>query len=128
MRFFSTTSSMRPLARPTSILQNAFSLITNIVTALFIVVSVMLLNPARRGRDDHRIGGRLRSDLPCRAQPADCGPAKSRLVFFIEQTKIVNESLGAIKEILVLRIQNFFRGGFERSSRSVRAGRWRARN
>jgi len=39
--------------------------------------------------------------------------------FYIEQTKIVNEGLGAIKEVLVLRIQNFFRGSFERSTRSV---------
>jgi ABC-type bacteriocin/lantibiotic exporter with double-glycine peptidase domain len=36
--------------------------------------------------------------------------------FFIEKTRVVNESLGAIKEILVLGIQNHFRRDFERSS------------
>ena len=42
--------------------------------------------------------------------------------FFIEQTKIVNESLGAIKEILVLRAQSFFE-----ATSSDRPGPLRAR-
>jgi HlyD family secretion protein len=44
------------------------------------------------------------------------GEIESR--YFIEQTKIVNESLGAIRNILLHRTQLFFRAGFERSSRA----------
>jgi ABC-type multidrug transport system fused ATPase/permease subunit len=100
------------------ILQNAFSLITNIVTALFIVVSVMLLNPAVAAAMIVALaGGYVLIYLAVRNRLLRAGEIETR--FWIEQTKIVNEALGAIKEMLILRIQNFFRGGFERSSRSV---------
>jgi ABC-type multidrug transport system fused ATPase/permease subunit len=106
-------------ARATNhILQNFFSLVTNVVTALFIIVSVMLLNPAVAAAMVVALaGGYVLIYLAVRNRLLRAGEIESH--FFIEQTKIVNESLGAIKEILVLRIQNFFRGGFERSTRSV---------
>jgi HlyD family secretion protein len=44
------------------------------------------------------------------------GEIESR--FFIEQCKIVNESLGAIREILLRRVQQSFRTDFEHSSRA----------
>ncbi len=100
------------------ILQNAFSLITNIVTALFIVVSVMLLNPAVAAAMIVALaGGYVLIYLAVRNRLLRAGEIETQ--FWIEQAQIVNESLGAIREILILRIQNFFQVGFERSSRSV---------
>ena len=100
------------------ILQNAFSLITNVVTALFILGSVMLLNPAVAVVMVVALaGGYFLIYLAVRNRLLRAGEIESR--FVVEQTKIVGESLGAIKEILVLRIQNFFRAGFERATRSV---------
>jgi ABC-type multidrug transport system fused ATPase/permease subunit len=98
------------------ILQNAFSLITNIVTALFIIVSVMLLNPVVAAAMIFALaGGYVLIYLAVRNRLLHAGQTQSQL--FIELTRIVNESLGAIKEILVLRTQNFFQGSFARSSR-----------
>jgi HlyD family secretion protein len=44
------------------------------------------------------------------------GQTQSR--FAIEQAQILNESFGAIKEIIVLQAHDFFRGRFERASKS----------
>ncbi len=97
------------------ILQNAFSLITNSVTALFIIVSVLLLNPAVAGAMIGALaGGYVLIYLAVRNRLLRAGRVQSQ--HFIELTKIVNESLGAIKEILVLRTQHYFRSSFARSS------------
>jgi ABC-type multidrug transport system fused ATPase/permease subunit len=97
------------------ILQNAFSLITNSVTALFIIVSVMLLNPVVAAAMIVGLaGGYVLIYLAVRNRLLQAGQNQSRL--FIELTKTVNETLGAIKEILVLRTQKFFRGSFAQSS------------
>jgi ABC-type multidrug transport system fused ATPase/permease subunit len=97
------------------ILQNAFSLITNIVTALFIIVSVMLLNPAVAAAMIGALaGGYVLIYLAVRNRLLQAGLTQSQL--FVELTKTVNESLGAIKEILVLRTQQYFGAGFARSS------------
>jgi ATP-binding cassette, subfamily B, bacterial PglK len=98
------------------ILQNAFTLITNIVTALFIIMSVMLLNPVVAAAMIFALaGGYVLIYLAVRNRLLQAGQTQSQL--FIELTRIVNESLGAIKEILVLRTQNFFQGSFAQSSR-----------
>jgi ABC-type multidrug transport system fused ATPase/permease subunit len=100
------------------ILQSAFPLVTNIATATFIVFSVMWLNPAVAAAMVVALGGGyILIYLALRNWLLRSGEMQSR--FLIEQTKIVNESLGAIKEILVLRIQNFFRGNFERTSQAL---------
>jgi ABC-type multidrug transport system fused ATPase/permease subunit len=100
------------------LLQNIFSLVTNIATATFIIISVMLLNPAIAAAMIFALaGGYALIYLAVRNWLYRAGEIQSRLL--IEQTKTVNESLGAIKEILVLRIQNFFRGDFERSSQAL---------
>jgi ABC-type multidrug transport system fused ATPase/permease subunit len=97
------------------LLQNTFSLVTNIVTATFIVLSVVLLNPAVAVAMIVALaGGYALMYLAVRNRLLRAGEIRSH--FFIELTKIVNGSLGAIKEILVLRIQGFFRGSFDRSS------------
>jgi ABC-type multidrug transport system fused ATPase/permease subunit len=106
------------------ILQDAFSLITNVVTALFVIVSVILLNPAvAAGMIATLAGGYVLIYLAVRNRLLKAGEIVSH--FCTEQSKVVNESLGAIKEILVLRIQNFFRGNFEQSIRSVARARAR---
>jgi ABC-type multidrug transport system fused ATPase/permease subunit len=100
------------------ILQSIFSLVTNIATAIFIIISVMLLNPAIAAAMIFALaGGYVLIYLSVRNWLYRSGEIQSR--FLIEQTKTVNESLGAIKEILVLGIQNFFRGNFERSSQAI---------
>jgi ATP-binding cassette, subfamily B, bacterial PglK len=97
------------------ILQNAFSLITNIVTALFIIVSVMLLNwVVALAMIGTLAGGYVLIYLAVRNRLLQAGRLQSQL--FVELTKTVNESLGAIKEILVLRTQQYFGGSFARSS------------
>lgn len=99
------------------ILRNVFLLVTNIATATLIILSVMLLNPAVAAAMIAALaGGYILIYLCVRNRLLRAGRVQSH--FFIEQTRVVNESLGAIKEILVLRIQNFFRGNFERSSRA----------
>ena len=97
------------------LLQNAFSLNTNIVTAFFIVASVMLLNPMlATAMLTALAGGYVLIYLAVRNRLLRAGEIESR--FFIEQTKIVNESLGAIRDILLRRLQPFFCADFERSS------------
>jgi ATP-binding cassette, subfamily B, bacterial PglK len=98
-----------------SILQNGFSLVTNAITAMFIILSVVVLKST--------LGAAIVLALACgyiviyllmRNRLLRAGQVQSRVS--AEQTKIVNESLGAIKEILVLRGQEFFRERFEQSS------------
>jgi ATP-binding cassette, subfamily B, bacterial PglK len=97
------------------VLENAFMLITNMVTAMFIILTVILLNPAAAvAMIGALAGGYVVIYLAVRNRLLRAGRIQSLL--FTEQTRIVNESLGAIKEILVLRIQKFFREAFERSS------------
>lgn len=100
------------------LLQNTLSLVTNIVTATFIIISVVLLNPAVAAAMIVALaGGYVLIYLAARNRLLRAGQVRSH--FFIEQTKIVTESLGAIKEILILRIQSFFLSGFERSSNAA---------
>jgi HlyD family secretion protein len=98
------------------LLQNAFSLITNLITALFIIASVTLLNRRIAAAMILALaGGYVIIYLLVRNRLTRAGEAESR--FFTEQTKIVGESLGAIKEILVRRTQGLFQDRFERSAR-----------
>ncbi len=93
------------------ILQNVFVLVTNTATAAFIVLSVMLLNPAVAAAMIAALaGGYAAIYLTVRNRLLRAGEVQS--TFFVEQTKIVQESLGAIKEIIVLRMQEFFRTRF----------------
>jgi ABC-type multidrug transport system fused ATPase/permease subunit len=101
----------------TSMLQSIFILVTNTVTAAFIVLSVMLLNPALGSAIVVALaGGYLAIYLSMRNRLMRAGQVQSG--FFTDQTKLVNESLAAIKEISVLHAQNFFRLKFEQASRA----------
>jgi ABC-type multidrug transport system fused ATPase/permease subunit len=97
------------------ILQSAFPLVTNLVTAALITLSVLWLNPAVAAAMVVMLGGGYALIyLALRNWLLRSGEIQSH--FLIEQTRTITESIGAIKEILVLRIQNFFRGNFERVS------------
>jgi ABC-type multidrug transport system fused ATPase/permease subunit len=102
----------------TGALQSYFLLSTNVATSLLIMVATFLLNPL----------------IACGAVAALAGSygliylmARSRLLrngaleseHTEARTLIVNETLGAIKEILLLQVQGFFRGKFERSCQSI---------
>jgi ATP-binding cassette, subfamily B, bacterial PglK len=99
------------------ILLNAFLLLTNLVTASFIILSILLLKPTVAfAMIAGLAGGYAVIYLVVRNRLLRFGQAQSH--FAVEQAQIVNESFGAIKEIIVLQVQNFFRGRFERASRS----------
>jgi HlyD family secretion protein len=98
-----------------SILQNGFNFVTNAITAMFIILSVVILKSTTGAAIVLALAcGYILIYLFVRNRLLHAGQAQARLS--AEQTKIVNESLGAIKEILVLRNQNFFRNKFEQSS------------
>jgi len=99
------------------ILLNAFLLVTNLVTASFIILSILLLNPMiALAIIAGLAGGYALIYFVLRNRLLQLGQTQSR--FAIEQAQILHESFGAIKEIIVLQAQNFFRGRFERASKS----------
>jgi ATP-binding cassette, subfamily B, bacterial PglK len=99
------------------VLQNTFLLVANVITGFFIITTAVLLNPlVAAAMIAVLAGGYVLIYLSVRKRLSNAGEAQS--YFYIEQTKIVNESLAAIKEILVLRIQSFFNSRFESSSRA----------
>jgi ABC-type multidrug transport system fused ATPase/permease subunit len=98
----------------TGILRYGLILVTQIVTVAFIVASMLFLNPAVAGLTILGLGssygvvytvarGKLRRE----------GLLVSRE--YAKRTRIVNESLGAIKEIILLRAQKLFVSQFERT-------------
>jgi HlyD family secretion protein len=100
------------------ILQSALVLVTNLVAAAFIALSVLLLNPAvslvmLMGL----AGGYALIYLRVRPGLLRLGQAHSRA--WSEQTKIVSESFGAIREILLLQDRRVFHETFERVSQDV---------
>jgi ATP-binding cassette, subfamily B, bacterial PglK len=100
------------------VMQNVFSLVTNAATATLIVISVILLNPVVAAEMIAALaGGYLLIYLAVRNWLLRAGQAQSALL--LEQARTVHDSLGAIKEILVLRIQDYFHRSFERTSRAL---------
>lgn len=105
-------------ARATNgILRNVFMLVTNMVTASFIILSILVLKPMiGLAIIAGLAGGYSLIYFVLRNRLLQVGKAQSRSA--IEQELILRESFGAIKEIIVLQAQNFFRGRFERASKS----------
>jgi len=100
------------------ILQNILLLVTNLVAALFIVLSVLLLNPAISITILLGLAaGYVLLYLCVRSRLLRRGQAHSRA--WSDRSRIVNESLGAIREIILLRDRRFFHETFERSNRDV---------
>jgi ATP-binding cassette, subfamily B, bacterial PglK len=103
------------------ILQNAFVLITNLVTAGLIVVSILLLRPTLAIAIVMGLaGGYSLIYLAVRNHLLRIGFAQSR--FASEQAQIVKESLGAIRDIIILQVRGFFTGRFERASHGFLKG------
>jgi ABC-type bacteriocin/lantibiotic exporter with double-glycine peptidase domain len=99
------------------ILLNAFRLVTNLVTASFIILSILLLKPMiALAMLAGLAGGYALIYFILRNRLLRLGQTQSRSA--IEQTQILHESFGAIKEIIVLQAQNFFRARFERANKS----------
>jgi ABC-type multidrug transport system fused ATPase/permease subunit len=100
------------------VLQSALPLTTNIITGTLIVLSVVLLNPAVGALIVVSLaGGYALIYLAVRGWLAKSGEIQSHLL--VEQAKTINESFGAIKEILVLRLQSFFLDRFATTSASL---------
>src|ERR1700736_4597785 len=99
------------------ILRNGFLLVTNLVTASFIILSILLLKPViALAMIAGLAGGYALIYFVLRNRLLQLGQTHSR--FAIEQAQILHESFGAIKEIILLQAQNFFRGRFERATKS----------
>jgi ABC-type bacteriocin/lantibiotic exporter with double-glycine peptidase domain len=100
------------------VLQSALPLMTNIATGTLIILSVVLLNPAVGAVIIVSLaGGYALIYFAVRNWLSKSGEIQSYLL--IEQAKTINESFGAIKEILVLRIQGFFRDQFKTTSTAL---------
>jgi HlyD family secretion protein len=99
------------------ILQHAFALVTNVVTAALIVLSILLLEPwVALVMVPALAGGYVLVYFGVRERLLRVGQAQSQ--FAVEQAQIATESFGAIKEIIVLQAQGFFRAKFARASRA----------
>jgi ABC-type bacteriocin/lantibiotic exporter with double-glycine peptidase domain len=99
------------------ILRNAFMLVTNLVTATFIIIAILLVKPMiALAMSAGLAGGYALIYFVLRNRLLQVGQTQSRSA--IEQAQIIHESFGAIKEIIVLQAQNFFRDRFERASKS----------
>jgi ATP-binding cassette, subfamily B, bacterial PglK len=112
-----TNNILYETARATNgVLRNAFMLVTNLVTASFIILSILVLKPmVGLAIIAGLAGGYALIYFVLRNRLLQVGKAQSRTA--IEQEQILQESFGAIKEIIVLQAQNFFRGRFERASK-----------
>jgi HlyD family secretion protein len=99
------------------ILQQIFILVTSAVTACLIVASFLLVRPLVAIVMVAVLGsGYAIIYLAVRKRLVHIGHDQSRWV--VEQTQIVSESFGAIKEVIVLRVQAFFRDRFAHASKA----------
>jgi HlyD family secretion protein len=100
------------------ILLNGLILVANLVTAAFIVLAIVLLNPTVAiAMIAGLAGGYALIYFAVRNRVLRFGRAQSH--FAAEQAQIVNEGFGAIKELIVLQVQSFFRDRFERVSSAL---------
>jgi ABC-type bacteriocin/lantibiotic exporter with double-glycine peptidase domain len=100
------------------VLQSVLALVTNVVAAAFIALSVLLLNTAVcLAVLIGLAGGYVVTYLCVRSRLLRLGHEHSRA--WAEQTKIVTESFGAIREILLLHDRRLFPDTFGRASREV---------
>jgi HlyD family secretion protein len=105
-------------AATNEILLNGLTVVTNVVTAACILLAMLLLSPAIAVVMMVALGGGyVLIYFTVRNRLLVWGRIKSEAV--VEETRVVSEGFGAIKEILVLGIQDFFRRGFERASNAA---------
>ena len=100
------------------VLQNIFVAVTNAVTAAAIMVSVFLVDPLVAMAVVVALGGGYALIyVAMRNRLLRAGEVAAQC--FTAQTQIVQESLTAIRDILLGSLQDFFRGQFERSNRAL---------
>jgi ATP-binding cassette, subfamily B, bacterial PglK len=98
------------------VLETSFSLVTNLVTAGLIIVSIVIVKAVVAiAMVAALAGGYVLIYLTVREPLLRIGQKRARSAN--EQVQIVSESFGAIREIIVLQVQGFFRSRFERASR-----------
>jgi ABC-type multidrug transport system fused ATPase/permease subunit len=99
-------------------LQSFFILVSSVVTACCIIVCMVFVNAAAAlAVLATLIGGYILVYAAVRRWLLRAGRIESELA--AGQTKLILEGLGAIKEIIVLRRQEFFQRSLRRSSRSL---------
>jgi ATP-binding cassette, subfamily B, bacterial PglK len=102
------------------ILRHGLILVTNIVTIVFIVGSMIFLNPRVATLAIVGLGASYAAVYAlARRRLRRNGRIESRE--YAERTKIVSESLGAIKELIILQAQRSFVVRFARSCQSISA-------
>jgi ABC-type multidrug transport system fused ATPase/permease subunit len=98
------------------VLENGFVVVTGVATAALIIAAIVI---AKAGvaivMVAALLGGYLLVYLCVRGRLLHIGQVQSRLA--AQQAQTVSESFGAIKEIVVLQVQGFFRKSFEGASR-----------
>jgi ABC-type multidrug transport system fused ATPase/permease subunit len=98
------------------ILENAFIVLTGVATAALIIAAIVIVKAAVAiAMVAALTGGYLLIYLSVRDRLLRIGQTQSRLAN--EQAQTVSESFGAIKEIVVLQVQGFFRNRFAGASR-----------
>jgi HlyD family secretion protein len=97
------------------ILDNLFTLASQTITAAFIIVCLLLLNPLLSlAIFAGFAGGYLLIYLGVRNRLLRAGEAQSH--YSERQAQIIQEGLGGIKEVRLLHVQEFFRRRFESAS------------
>jgi len=100
------------------LLESGLILITNSVTIALIVAAAVFVNALVASAALVWLGGiYLLIYVAARRKLFRNGMIESEVI--AERARIANESLGAVKEILVLGNQGFFRRGFEEACRSI---------
>jgi ABC-type multidrug transport system fused ATPase/permease subunit len=98
------------------VLENAFTVVTGVVTAALIIAAIVIVKAAVAiAMVAALTGGYLLIYVSVRDRLLRIGQTQSRLAN--EQAQTVSESFGAIKEIVVLQVQGFFRDRFAGASR-----------
>ncbi|HZO24324.1 MAG TPA: ABC transporter ATP-binding protein [Steroidobacteraceae bacterium] len=102
------------------ILLNTLTLVASLVTAGFIIIACVLLNPTvTLATIAVLAAGYGLIYLSVRNRVLRCGQALSHLS--TDQARVVNEGFGAIKELTLRRARSYFSGRFERLSKELAA-------
>src|SRR5580658_8391100 len=97
------------------VLENAFTVVTGVVTAALIIAAIVIVKAAVAiAMVAALTGGYLLIYVSVRDRLLRSGQTQSRLAH--EQAQTVSESFGAIKEIVLLQVQGFFRDRFAGAS------------
>jgi ABC-type multidrug transport system fused ATPase/permease subunit len=102
----------------TGVLQSLFLVSTNVVTSLLIMASIVVLNPLIAFAAVAALAGSY-GLIYVLARQRLLGNGLLESLHLEERIKTVSETLGAIREIIVMRGQEFYTAKFEESSESL---------